>query len=657
VALGTAVFGFRRRNDPLRAVTFFFAAAVIALFLKRYGSGLVNWIGALPYLSLVNFAKYEEALMSISVAVLAAIGIERLRTRNVPKFVRPAAWLCTAALLPLAAYLSQPILTREITQLHVPYKLVHLSFALPIGLLLALPLMLIACWLYERSEPTSNRASICMATLLCAEMCTCFLAPVYYWFNRLPEVTHNPYAGAPYINELRKDQGHYRTFARDGLLFPNWASVFRIYDIRNLDAMYDRKYLPFLLNFLPDQKNTPPPLDLGDRFNGTGPYDLTNERAKRLLQLSSVKYIATIRAFTTPNRMVDEILAQNLGHLTPGREANVVRKEFVLGDEARDAVGEHPPYDRMPYRLTVPAGPNAIFHFSYALDPFVYDKAGDGVEFILELKDRNGKITKLFSAYIDPKHNPAERRWMEDRVDLSSYRGQPIDLLLTTTPGPKGDSGYDWAAWSGFYFEGHRSEVQGQAPPFKLIYNGEDARIYSYENVLPRAAVYYRTVLASGENDALAKLADPKLDIFDTVVLESSRLTPAERAQIATINAHPAARMQPAAIASYTSQRVVIDAAPTRTGILVLNDTDYPGWAAYIDGKPAHWVNANYMFRGLLLPPGKHVITFKYQPSSFYSGIALSGLTLAVLITGAFVAHLRRPKATPQPTPVAAAVG
>jgi hypothetical protein len=640
VALFTAI-SRKVGKDALRPLTFFFVGVIVILELKRYGFPLVNQIGTLPFVSLVNFPKYEEALISMAVATTAAIGLERISRRQASPTVQVAAWIVAALLLPLAYLCSRQVVHNEILNLHVRRNLVRVALAVPAGLMLLLAICLVAAFVYRSAPSATRKLVIGVAALLAADLSMCFIAPAYYWFNTLPPDAHNPYAGAPYINEIRNDQGDYRTFARDGLLFPNWASAFRIADIRNLDALYDKKYFPFLRNFFPDQKNTPAPFDLGDRFNGTGSYDLTSLLAKRLLQLSSVKYIATLRAFTLPNRIVDEILAQNLGHLIPGREANVVRKEFILGDEARDALGEHPPYERMPYHFHVPNNANLILHFSYALDPFVFDKtSGDGVEFILEVRDSRGKVSRLFSKYIDPKHNPDERRWNDGEVDLSAYRGQTVDLLLTTTPGPRGDTSYDWAAWSGFYFEGHAQEVQGQAPPFKLIYNKE-AKIYRYDNVLPRAAVFNHAVLANNDAEVLTKLADPTLNVFNSVVLNNAGLTDAQRAMISEINSEVASPVRSASITSYKSQEVVIRASLTDDGILVLNDTDYPGWIANVDGRPAQSINANYMFRAVLLPAGTHVVRFAYRPRSFYGGLAISALTALILVLGAFITRSR----------------
>ena len=560
----SAVANKKRRDDgALRTITWFFACFTGLVVLKRYGFPGINAIGALPFFNMVSFPKYEEALLSICVSILAAIGLERLLRRDLSARAQAVAFAAAASLIPIALWCSRQAIRREIAQLHVPPVLPILAIGVPLMLMIGVALALTF---------SGKRLAVALVALLTAEMWMVFIAPTYYWFNRLPRTTRNPYLGAPYIDVLKKQAGHDRVFARDSLLFPNWSAAFRLYDIRDLDALYEQKYLTFVQNFFHDQKGHNFHDDMGDRFMGTGAYKLTTPLAERLLQLSSVKYIATLIPFTIPNRMIDEMLEQNRGRLIPGKEALIAARSFILSGEGRNALGEHPPYERMPYRIHVGNDPKEIFDFSYGLDSAVFDKTGDGVEFTVELKEPSGRIIKELSRYIDPKHNAQERRWLDDQIDLSAWRNQTIELLFTTAPGPKGDTSWDWAAWSNFHFEGHAAQdhaAQGQVPPFRLIYNGE-ANVYRYDNVLPRAAIYHRAELVPSESGALAKLADPALNIFESVVLNGSALSPQQREQVAEINRETPARVEAASIRSYQSQDVQIEAALDRSGILVL---------------------------------------------------------------------------------------
>lgn len=63
---------------------------------------------------------------------------------------------------------------------------------------------------------------------------------------------------------------------------------------------------------------------------------------------------------------------------------------------------------------------------------------------------------------------------------------------------------------------------------------------------------------------------------------------------------------------------------------VVLADTWYPGWYAYVDGQPATLRRANYAFRAVWVPAGPHRVEFLYSPPSFQLGAALTGVGLMI---------------------------
>lgn len=230
---------------------------------------------------------------------------------------------------------------------------------------------------------------------------------------------------------------------------------------------------------------------------------------------------------------------------------------------------------------------------------------------------------------------------MTARLDLSEYRGQTIEVLFSTDPGPRGDSSYDWAGWSAIHFEGESLPGNSQTLPFKQIYDADDAKIYSFDHVLPRAAIFYHAQVVPDEKAVLQQLADPKLNVFQTVVLDSKELTPATIRQIRAMSDKPYAANS-GAIDSATSRAVVISAATNGTAILMLNDTAFPGWDATVDGRKEKWFHADYLFRGLLLGPGRHVVRFSYRPWPFFVGVCISVSTFIILLLSAWYLQSRK---------------
>jgi uncharacterized membrane protein YfhO len=65
---------------------------------------------------------------------------------------------------------------------------------------------------------------------------------------------------------------------------------------------------------------------------------------------------------------------------------------------------------------------------------------------------------------------------------------------------------------------------------------------------------------------------------------------------------------------------------------LVLSDTYYPGWKAYVDGKETKIYRADYNFRAIPLKPGEYRVKFIYDPISFKIGMVVSLLTLVGMV-------------------------
>ncbi len=61
----------------------------------------------------------------------------------------------------------------------------------------------------------------------------------------------------------------------------------------------------------------------------------------------------------------------------------------------------------------------------------------------------------------------------------------------------------------------------------------------------------------------------------------------------------------------------------------------YPGWKAYIDGKPVPIYLVNGLIQGVEVPPGTHIVDFVFDPSSLKIGAAISAV--AILIASAMV--------------------
>ncbi len=157
--------------------------------------------------------------------------------------------------------------------------------------------------------------------------------------------------------------------------------------------------------------------------------------------------------------------------------------------------------------------------------------------------------------------------------------------------------------------------------------------LYSVEGTVPRAYVVNRTFVEKVPLKALQRLSNPEFDPLREVVLVNDLPIQPK----GPLNAH--VRIQ-----RYENSLVAIQVAASDDGILVLADSFYPGWKAFVDGKETRIVRANHFFRAVAFPRGEHWIEFRYEPQSFKLGLIISSLTLTCLVVISLGLLLRQRK-------------
>ena len=92
---------------------------------------------------------------------------------------------------------------------------------------------------------------------------------------------------------------------------------------------------------------------------------------------------------------------------------------------------------------------------------------------------------------------------------------------------------------------------------------------------------------------------------------------------------------RPAQITGYTPDRVEIVSDRPEPSYLVLTDVWFPGWKCTVDGRPTEIFRANFLFRAIAMPAGKHDIVFTFEPKSYRVGeiVSISGLILLLGVT------------------------
>ncbi len=95
-------------------------------------------------------------------------------------------------------------------------------------------------------------------------------------------------------------------------------------------------------------------------------------------------------------------------------------------------------------------------------------------------------------------------------------------------------------------------------------------------------------------------------------------------------------------IKSESNNRLALNVEVSEDNLLVLSDTYYPGWKAFVDGRETKIYRADYTFRAISLNAGTHQVEFVYDPISFKLGAGVTLLGILGCIGIGWVARYRR---------------
>ena len=194
----------------------------------------------------------------------------------------------------------------------------------------------------------------------------------------------------------------------------------------------------------------------------------------------------------------------------------------------------------------------------------------------------------------------------EEGIDRNLYRKKIIQLLAVR------------------YFLEHKDDVgeHKDTTVYKSVWNDDIFTIFEYTDAFPRTFFVDDYKVVEDPNKMIKVFFDSKTNLRKTMLLEENPQIKLDETEL----------ISSAKIVDYRPNKVVIDAETNKSALLFLSDAYFPGWNAYINGVPAKTYRADFAFRAVEVPKGKHSVEFIYQPNQLRYGATLTGTGIFLTI-------------------------
>lgn len=161
---------------------------------------------------------------------------------------------------------------------------------------------------------------------------------------------------------------------------------------------------------------------------------------------------------------------------------------------------------------------------------------------------------------------------------------------------------------------------------YNFVYWDGHFHVYENKEVLSRVFLASSYVVEADDKKIVSKFFDPDIDLRRTLILEKDPKMKFAEDESASVK-----------IDKYGNNNVSISTSSKTNMLLFLSDTHSPQWKVRVDGKDIELHRADFAFRAVPVPAGNHKVEFYYWGESFYNGLAISLVSLIVLVVSYLV--------------------
>lgn len=170
-------------------------------------------------------------------------------------------------------------------------------------------------------------------------------------------------------------------------------------------------------------------------------------------------------------------------------------------------------------------------------------------------------------------------------------------------------------------------------PKFRHVASLPGAELFENLSAFPRAFLVHQTRTAAITEEAKALIQTHQIDLRHTAITESA-------IHLGTGGSSISGSDQ-VKILSYEPTYIALQSQSTAPALLVISDTFYPGWRAWVDDQPAPIYPADIGLRGVAVPAGSHRVRMEFQPLIFRLSLSVSLSTGILLLIIVFLCRRR----------------
>jgi len=574
-----AIVNLRKSN---RMICYFL---ILSLFLMGIFFAIpgFNFITYFPVINRLQNFRYPQPILALAVAILAGYGFDQLKDPKARKIY-----------LALISALGLWLIYHFFAFRHFLAKS-PLFLAAGILLLAALGAM-IFFYFTERLNSIFKAELKSLVFAACAIELFCYFVFVSPFYGSEAFKLDKP----AFLDSAGVEPEFYRFYSPDQRIIPpDTASLYGVRDVRERVPMYLDDYYRFLAAVNKWKTES----EAIDEFLEDGKFYLP----LRLDRISEATQNLLFGYLAVNQRLDSKSLTDDLSpaFLLAPRSNYFARNVFDLNGKTREGFLIHPPAKIRAEKKI--ASSEIDFAIGFLPKP---GSQSDGADFMIT-DDSPGKSRLLFARFLAYAQS-TKHGWIEYKLKLSA----PEQIGMATLPGPKGDATQDFAALADF----RAPALLNDGSQYRLV---SDAGPFLYKRVhaVPRFFIAWNWDLATSKEEALEIIKQKGITRDSTILV--SDYSPAAMAG--------PGRPDISLVRDETDLIELELNLGTSSGMLVMLDAYFPGWHAFIDGKEARIFRADYIFRGVQVPAGKHRLKFVYHPVSFEIGFYLN---LAWYISG-----------------------